>query len=83
MQKYWDFVANRIGFEKQRALVRQIFDHEFILDAFEFESNLNSVAEGASPVARELHFLHRSDLIVNNFQASALNNKAISITIKI
>nr|GMD43411.1 hypothetical protein Iba_chr10cCG5040 [Ipomoea batatas] len=41
----------RVGFEKQGALVGQILLYEFIFNTFEFKSNLNICAKRACPVA--------------------------------
>nr|GMD43414.1 hypothetical protein Iba_chr10cCG5070 [Ipomoea batatas] len=56
--RYWvsvvqedrNFLVDRVGFEKQGALVGQIFLYEFIFNSFEFESNLNICAKRACPV---------------------------------
>lgn len=49
VDQHRNLLVNRIGLEKQRALVRQILFYVFIVYAFDFESHLHSSTEGARP----------------------------------
>nr|GMD43410.1 predicted protein [Ipomoea batatas] len=49
VQEDRDFLVDRVGFEKQGGLVGEILLYEFIFNALEFESKLNSCAKRACP----------------------------------